>query len=458
MKTSGISVRASITTLILTMMALMVLAVFETPAKQAGAQRRPNIERLNGETASPKSSKSNKTDSATRSSRSKSRKDGQRDGNATNAAATEYPLTFVCSQPGTDIFVDGVKVGTAGEDGRLKVKLAPGRHIAKASRPQFREMTKHIDVGPGSAEIGFNLETVSPPATFKPVSAVTSAPPTESASKSTPPAAPAAETIIERFMDNLQNSSVTVDDWKEVLSQSEKALAQEPSNSLIKARKLFAHGQLAYLDNEHAIALVAFNEATKARSDFGLAYYGSGNAYYLNNLLPEAIKSYQTAILILPNFALAHKGLGDAFAKIGNRKDAMAAYQRAKQLGYPRPDLTLGIANILILDQQWKQALDELKPVAEQRPSAELLIAIGRCYEGLKNNYSAALTYTKATELDRNSADAFCKLGNILYNMREFVPAKEAFERAIMLDPKGEKINLTDARKKSLDSFAKSRK
>jgi tetratricopeptide (TPR) repeat protein len=267
-----------------------------------------------------------------------------------------------------------------------------------------------------------------------------------------------AEEIIKRFLDSRSPDAITEAEWKEVLSQSEKVLAQQSNNTEVKARMLFSHGQLAYEKGDHAVALVAFNEATKIQPNFAPAFYGSGNAFVANNLLPEALKAYQQAIQLQPGFILAHKALGDAYTRSGNYKEALFSYQRARQKGYNSPDLTIAMARSHMREHRWNQALDELKPLAAEGSfAAAVLVTRGECYEGMKYPLSAVLAYSKAVEADANNPMSFYKLGSLFYMMREFRSAKEALDRAIILDPKGEKINLHDARRKAQDAASKSK-
>src|SRR6185295_4385106 len=134
-----------------------------------------------------------------------------------------------------------------------------------------------------------------------------------------------------------------------------------------------------------------------------------GNSYMATNLPREAVKAYGRTVQLLPNVARAHKALGDALTRAGNRNEANAAYSRARQLGYSGPDLVLAIVRNLIAEQRWAAALDELKPLAEKAPSAEAFVATGECYDGLKNDFSAAMAYFKAADLDHNSAIAHYK-------------------------------------------------
>jgi tetratricopeptide (TPR) repeat protein len=439
----------------LTFMLFAGMIALQLAAASFSQTRRPNIEKNNISVVKDTAPTKVKTEAKVSSGPAK-------------GAARSYPasrpsrpreqtLTFTTNVSGSDVFLDGEKLGRTDHTGKLTTKVKHGRYFVSATHPDYRDHSKTIDVGPGLTDISFKLEppaVVAPKPTYVPpvVEPPKPAPVVETNVKP----AVSAEEIIKRFLDSRSPGAITEDEWKEVLSQSEKALAQQVNNTQVKARMLFAHGQLAYEKGDHAIALVAFNEATKTQANFAPAFYGAGNAFVANNLLPEALKAYQQAIQLQPDFILAHKALGDAYTKSGNFKEALFSYQRARQKGYNSPDLVLAMARGHMREHRWNQALDELKPLAAEGSfAAEVLVTRGECYEGLKYPLSAVLAYSKAVEADANNPMTFYKLGSLFYLMREFRSAKEALDRAIILDPKGEKINLHDARRKAQDATSK---
>jgi tetratricopeptide (TPR) repeat protein len=444
----------------LTILLLSAMIAFPLAGVSVSQTRRPNIEKKNinvvKDTTTKEKAESKVSPNPARGI-SKSYPTGR------TRKPREQTLTFTTNVSGSEVFLDGEKIGKTDQTGKLTTKVKHGRYFASATHPDYRENSKTIDVGPGLTDIGFKLEAIpvvapkqmaSAPKSTNVVPAVDAAKPPSVVETNTKPAV-SAEEIIRRFLESRSPETITEADWQEVLSQSEKALAQQ-SNNQVKARMLFAHGQLAYLKGDHAIALVAFSEATKTQANFAPAFYGSGNAFAANNLLPEALKAYQQAVQLQPDFILAHKALGDAYTKSGDYKEAVNSYQRARQKGYNSPDLALALARSHMREHHWEQALNELKPLAAQGNSAAtVLVTRGECYEGLKYPLSAALAYSKAVEADANNPMAFYKLGSLFYLMREYRSAKEALDRAIILDPKGENINLNDARRKAQDATSK---
>jgi tetratricopeptide (TPR) repeat protein len=354
--------------------------------------------------------------------------------------------------PDADVAVDGEPLGKAGKNGRLTAKVKSGRHNVTVAHPRYVSKSKPVDIGPGLEEIAFQLEEIPKPSTVAEVSSPPATPP-----EPAPRPAIDIDAVFKRFMDGWEPNTVSADEWREVAEFAEKSLATDRSPKL-RARMLFAHGQAQYQRAQYTLALVAFNESSQAAPDFAPAYYGAGNIYLATNVVAEAIKLYEHAVELSPDFALAHKALGDALARKGDRTDSTQSYKRALEAGYTGLDLPLKIARNLMADKRWSQALIELRDLIQKQPSAEALIAMGECQEGLKNTFSAAMAFYKATELDDKSALAHFKLGLILLENREFEPAKEALSRAVALDPKGNKIRLAEAHRALNEASSKVRK
>jgi Tfp pilus assembly protein PilF len=108
--------------------------------------------------------------------------------------------------------------------------------------------------------------------------------------------------------------------------------------------------------------------------------------------------------------------------------------------------------------KRWAQALKEFQDVAASKPSADVYIEIGDCYVGLEQPLSASQAYRKATEVDSKSALAHNKFGDVMFKLREYAAAMEAFERALALDPQGTVINRRRAREMADEAADKLKK
>lgn len=268
-----------------------------------------------------------------------------------------------------------------------------------------------------------------------------------------------ADEIVSNFLNQKQAIKVTEEEWQAVVSQDEETLVRDPGNSNVKVRLLFARGQIAYLRGNIVAALTAFNEAIEMMPDSLLGYVGAGNVYLNNHLIPETIESFEHVIRIDPKMAVAYKTLGDAYSYSQRHEDAITMYQRARQLGYFGAELNNSLeknqAQLLMSEHHWQQALSKLYYLAESSPAVDIYLMLGECYEELNQKISAVQAYTKATALDRQSAVAHFRLGNILFQKHEYRAAADAIERAVTLDPWGIKINLQQARKRRQEAVSK---
>jgi len=378
-------------------------------------------------------------------------------------------VTFAADAPGTDILLDGRKLGTTGKDGKLTASISRGRYSVLASRPgsppkaqpltiddQTREV--RIALGP-SAKTAAGAENdeaseggvrANRPRNSAPTPQPPAAAKAEAAAPPPKPPPPSAAEIVQGFLAQKQADKVSPAQWQEVLTQSEKELAAAPNNTGARERALFARGQMAYLRGDYSGALVVFHDATRAAPNSALAHYGSGSAFLSNNLLPEAERSFRRALQLNPGLALAQKGLGEALARQGRYQESVAAYQQALTLGYSSaelgPHIARNMARYLMSERRWQPALEQLRLVAAQNSSAAVFIEIGDCHDGLKQKLSASQAYTRAAELDPHSATAYFKLGRVLSDLREYAAARESLERAVVLDPAGTRINLLEAR------------
>jgi tetratricopeptide (TPR) repeat protein len=354
----------------------------------------------------------------------------------------ESSVTILSEVPGTEIFIDGALVGKIDETRKLTTNVKKGQHRLTASFKGYSPQSMIISVAAERSTYTLNLGKPIPAPTPAPVAKVE---PTPAPPPSPPP--PDPDDIIRRFINPKETAQVTVEDWRQVLAQTEEALKTQ-TDSQLTARLHLARGQQSYLKRNYAESLSEFNRAIDALPLSGIAYYGRGNAYLATNQPLQAHKAYVRASELTPEVAaLAHKGIGDALTKMLKRNEANSSYIKARDLGYVSPELNKSIARNLIEEKEWQKALLELTAIEERDKSAEIQLYLGECYENLKRPLSAFRAYAAAGQLDPNSALAFLKLGDLLYELNEFPEARDAYERALALDTTGSILNRQLVRK-----------
>lgn len=327
----------------------------------------------------------------------------------------------------------------------------------------------------------------------------------ETAVKKTPP--PPAQTapvtienpgqIIERYMNYNQTSSVAPRDWESVIKQTTQILQTNPDDVTAKAQMLIAQGELAYNRGDYSNALVQFNAASQVLPNSALPSYGLGKVYLITKQPAEAENAFEKSIKLNKSFALAYKGMGDALTAQGKTKKAGEYFADAAKVGvssgnlYTNPagasnnrsaaennlpknqanrqnlqkvqpgspsagqtavqpdayQTELKNAKLLTARKKWQESLDKLLPLAQTNPNADLYIAIGENYVGLEQMLSAQQAFRKATEFSPNSALAFYRTGQVLFEMNEYKAAAESFEKSLILDQRGSFINRREARR-----------
>lgn len=408
-------------------------------------------------------------------------------GRATSPAPARpamHDVTFITDVPQVIIMqvVAGTRkpLGNTGTDKKLTVKLARGHYTITATNRGFSYQTQQIDVGTGDNNFSFKFATEGTAGNSDATNEKTDAASTETAapkdstiSENALPekamsenTASGTESIIKRYLDMTANGNVTSDDWQTMLNQTTTALEKEPDSAELKAQKLFAEGQLSYSHNDYADALAKFNLAQLAQPNMAAVQYSLGTAYLATKQPREALKAFQQAARLDSDLALAQKGIGDALTQQGKSKEAQKFYDRAKSLRSAAaspsdtpavaaagvataPDMTaskLAEAKGLMNRGRWSEALKSLQELSKTQATADVFTAIGDCYVGLKQPFSAAPAYKHATQLDPQSARAFYRYGTLTFEAREYETALDALERALALDQTGTTVNRKRAR------------
>lgn len=370
--------------------------------------------------------------------------------------STQLDVIFISDAPETDIYLQNEKIGTTGKDGQLLVRVPPGEYRAKAIRADYPVKQQTIIVSRRQTTFKFFMgqplpRTVASPAPT-PTPLATPQPNPSVVNKTQ------GATVMERFLDPKTTDQVKQPDWQILLTGTYEELARDPSNVGLKAQAQFAQGQLDYLSGNFANALDAFLNASRVAPDYAPASYGLGQVYLATNQPQQAVKVLERAVALNPKLGMAYKALGDAWLFLKKEKEGRAAYAQAYELGYLPSDASLNMARNLVKSERWEEALVVLQRLAAESPSVEVYILMGDSYTGQKQRVNAFQAYTKATELDQNSALAFYKLGEIQFRERNYEAAQKALGRALVLDTDGRIIDRRRASNMADEAGSKLRK
>ena len=291
-----------------------------------------------------------------------------------------------------------------------------------------------------------------------------------------PPAQPPSGA---RTLDNLLKSAKT---------ESEKGNVQAALNLCLEAAGKAERAGDATLQEK------LLRECVKLCFDQPRAHYALGRFLYDHGQYNAALKTFKQAIVLDPKFTLAQLGLADAAVKTDEIDTALVAIKQAIQLEPNNPDTLWSLA--VLYDQELqnsdkaaqmyrqfadrfpsdprvlkaKERLNKLAPPPVRRASPALpvsragarapsshatgrlvafqadhgsqyarggpwLITAARFINSRKIGIALIYYYTRAVENDDMFATAFFNLGSVYWAKGEYTMAKEAYQKAVQLQP-----------------------
>lgn len=354
-------------------------------------------------------------------------------------------VTFNTPEPNQVIWRGNEKIGTTNEEAKLETWMSKGNYLVSVKNQDGEIVLNSMLISISAENKSFKLE--------KPIVEEEIPQPTAEESleeqqlKVTLDDAEKVNDILLRYGDPLKTSTVTLADWEFVYQMAQANQIKDFTAIQIEAQRWFSSGQIDFAKGNYANAYAAFVKSAEFMPDSAYPFYALGEAYWANKQAADALIAYQKAVQINPKFALAHKKIGDIHLVSNRTKEASASYQTAVKNGFDTPDVRFALGKSYLKNREWDNASKELEFVVKEAPTGDVYVTLGDLYLELKRNISAYEAYKKATELAPNSAQAFYKLGEILFNEREYELSKVAFESAVGLDEKGTQININQAKK-----------
>lgn len=370
------------------------------------------------------------------------------------APATEYETMLSCGASGVEIFVDNKRAGTTDGKGELVVRLKKGRHLIFLRGRGVTPQRRAIEVRPQQTAFSFALRSPS----AAPIVA-------ESATWQLPlpgdPAPVDRETVkLLARQENEKTAAVLIDkilfapssggdaapslaEWSEVIK---KTVGDDEASST-DPHLIFARGYVAYLQHDYADAITIYNSMLAQPRPSPLAFYGLGLVYMATNQRAEALRAYGRSVQQDAKFTPGYRAMGDLMRGQNRNEQALGHYRNAMARGDRTTMTRLKVVRILVERRRWSEASEELMQIPEDQRTAEIYLLIGDCQANTKLWDHALSSYGRAIELDRASAAAHYKLGEVLMQRREYREAKNALERSLVLDQTGASINRLTARR-----------
>lgn len=158
-------------------------------------------------------------------------------------------------------------------------------------------------------------------------------------------------------------------------------------------------------------------------------------------------KDYKNAEIRLRQAVQIDPRYDKALVKLGKLQEMKAEYAQANKLyerasvrNYEQCDLAYKKARNYFERNDFKNAIETLKPILTKTNDPRVSYLAGYCYDQLGNRNGAITMYEKATMEDDKFIDAWVNMGILYYNQKDFSLAVEKFSIAIDLEPDNTKI------------------
>ena len=206
-------------------------------------------------------------------------------------------------------------------------------------------------------------------------------------------------------------------------------------------------GQMLRGDTEKAIVTFEQGLALNTSKYNPTLHYNIAGAYLKQGEIQRAVEHARKAVALKPNelsllhrqgeAELAAKNYADAarlFAKIaaynpefnesvlylatayamqGNWPEAEKTFRRAREIYPTHRSVDLNFANVLIVQNNFEEALNVLEKVVKNYPSADAYYALGVAAQGVGDNKKAKVAYQIARSLGAKSLDLEARISDV---------------------------------------------
>ena len=167
--------------------------------------------------------------------------------------------------------------------------------------------------------------------------------------------------------------------------------------------RLLKQGQTALDAGNFATATSAFEQAQQAAPNNLIATRGLLLSYLQSGRLPEAVDLGTKAVAHWPNDAQLQHWLGLAYFKTKMNGPALETLRRSEALEGSQFGIHLDIALVLLSQEEYSRAADELEKALRLNPSDALAhVLLGRAYQNSNRTLNAVEQFLTALRLDPN--------------------------------------------------------
>ncbi len=231
--------------------------------------------------------------------------------------------------------------------------------------------------------------------------------------------------------------------WEAALEEYEKALAIDPTNSMIYSEMAAAYFRRRQVDQateyaERAIRAGADNlDAHQLLSTIYSNMLGQASARGVPpEIVDKAIEEFEHIVRLDPNGRDAYLMLGRLYRFKNDPERATEVYRDFLKIAPGSEEGAISLAELQIGAGNVEEAVEILKKFNEEQPgSLNVLTTLGDAYAQLEEFDSAADAYSGALLLDEDNIDLMRALAQALFFADRFEEAVELYERLIVEDP-----------------------
>jgi tetratricopeptide (TPR) repeat protein len=211
------------------------------------------------------------------------------------------------------------------------------------------------------------------------------------------------------------------------------ASAQSQNREL---ESLIREGQSALDAGEFARAASNFERATRMAPDNLEANRGLLLSYLQAKRLSDAENAGQSAIAHWPKDAQLQHWLGLVYFKQGQNAKALEQLRTAEREDGTRFDIHFDLALVLLAEDQYPVAADELQKAIKLQPKAAMAhVLLGRCYQNTNRTLQAIEQFQTALRLDPNIPLGHYHLGFAYASLGNNHEAIAEYEKELLHSP-----------------------
>jgi tetratricopeptide (TPR) repeat protein len=208
------------------------------------------------------------------------------------------------------------------------------------------------------------------------------------------------------------------------------------ANPFLSSEEYDERAHRMYDNGDYEGALETLKEGIQLYPHSVELYVGLGYTRLAREEYVWAKQHFERALVLDGEHEDALVGLGEVMLRFGRRHDALAFFEKARDIGCADDlDLLLSMGRALYRERMFEHAREVfVEAVRVHRDSAEALAALGYTLHRLSDDVSARRELRAALELDPDLYEARIYLAHLLYDSGDWGAALREFERVPISD------------------------